>query len=325
MSRNRLLKTLACGLVAMMAPLAALRAEDITFTTDFGFNGRHAYYYVALDKGFYSAEGLNVSIVRGQGSADSAKKVAAGNAQIGFADTGAVIMGRSNDDIPVKYVAIVYETAPHAIFAIDDGSIKTPADLQGKRIADSPFSEIPVLFGAYAKATGIDQSKVTWVKADGNTLPAMLATGRVEAIGQFIVGEPLIAAAVAPRKLVRFAYKDAGLNYYGSGIIASEDMIKSKPDAVRKFVAATVKGMEAAFADPAEAGQILNKYHKQIDPTVGAGETERVRELAVVPGQPLGAIDRARMEQTVKFIAEHHQMKRPVSAAETYVDGFAPK
>src|SRR5688500_12721757 len=79
-----------------LASPAADAADKITFVTDFGYNGRHAYYFVALDKGYYTRQNLEVDIVRGQGSADAVKQVAAGTAQLGFADTAAVILGRGN-------------------------------------------------------------------------------------------------------------------------------------------------------------------------------------------------------------------------------------
>src|SRR5271155_4150559 len=86
---------------AFIRPYSA-GAVEINFTTDFGYYGRHAYFYVALDKGYYKAEGLDVNILRGQGSIDAVKKVAAGAATIGFADAGALVLARANDNIPVK-------------------------------------------------------------------------------------------------------------------------------------------------------------------------------------------------------------------------------
>ena len=131
----------ACTAVTMVfVRVAAAQTMDITFTTDFGFNGRHSYFFVALDKGFYKAEGLNVNIIRGQGSIDAVKKVATGAAQIGFADAGAVILARANDSIPVKLVAIIYAKPPHAVFALADSGIKTPKDLEGRTVADAPFA-----------------------------------------------------------------------------------------------------------------------------------------------------------------------------------------
>ncbi len=69
-----------------------------------------------------------------------------------------------------------------------------------------------------------------WVVAEGSALPSLLANGRVDAIGQFSVGEPLIAAAIAPKETVRIAYKDSGLDYYGNGLIASEETIAKQPN-----------------------------------------------------------------------------------------------
>src|SRR5438093_11002403 len=161
-------------------------------------------------------------------------------------------------------LAIIYASPPHAIFTTADRGIKVAKDLEGKTLADSAFSAIPVIFKAYAQAAGIDASKVTWISAESAALPSLLATGRVDAIGQFTVGEPLLADTVKPKAIVRLAYKDAGLDYYGNGIVATEAMIKDKATTVKAFGGATLKGMRDAFANPAEPGAILNKYHRQI-------------------------------------------------------------
>jgi NitT/TauT family transport system substrate-binding protein len=314
-------KAAVVGLLAIVAALPA-RAENVTFVTDFGFNGRHAYYYVALERGYYRQAGLDVSFVRGNGSADAIRKVGAGAAQIGFADAGSLVLARANDGIPVRMVAVVYATPPHAIYATEDGSIRKPQDLVGRRIADSAGSANAVLFGAYAKAAGFDPSRVTWQVAESAALPALLATGRAEAVGQFTVGEPLLAAAIAPKKLVRFAYRDVGLDYYGNGIVASEDLIAREPDLLRRFVAATLHGMADAFADPAMAGETIARYQKQIKPEIAAAETEQVRDLAAQPGRKLGAIDPARMGATVKVIAGAYTLNRPATPEEMWAAGF---
>lgn len=307
---------------ALVTGARAQQPTEVNFTTDFGYNGRHAYFYVALEKGYYKAEGLDVKIQRGQGSADAIKKVASGTAQIGFADAGSLVLARANDGIPVKLVSITYATPPHAIFALADSGIKTPKDLEGKSIADTAFSAMPVIFTAYAQAAGIDRAKVKWVSAESASLPSLLATGRVEAIGQFTVGEPLLAAAAAPKKLVRLAYKDVGLDYYGNGIVATEKTISENPDMVKAFVRATLKGMRDAFENPSEAAEIMNKHHKQISVEVAKGETELVRELAVVPGQKLGIIDPARIKSTIDIMARAYPLKAPVNPADMFVAGF---
>jgi NitT/TauT family transport system substrate-binding protein len=312
----------AATVFAASCAASSAQAVEVNFITDFGFNGRHAYYYVALDKGYYKAEGLDVTILRGQGSIDAVKKVASGAAMIGFADAGAIVLARSNDDIPVKLLAIIYATPPHAIFALADSGIKAPKDLEGKTIADSAFSAIPLIFKAYAEATGIDEQKVKWISADSAALPGLLATDKVDAIGQFTVGQPLLAAAVKPRSLTRLAYKDAGLDYYANGIVATEATIKENPDVLKAFIRATFKGMHDAFANPTEAGEIMNKYHKEISPDVAKGETELVKELASVPGQKMGVINEGRIKRTIDIMAKSYPMKHPVQPRDMFVPGF---
>ena len=298
------------------------QAADVTFTTDFGFNGRHSYFFVALDKGFYKAEGLNVNIIRGQGSIYAVKKVGTGAAQIGFADAGAVILARANDSIPVKLIAIIYAKPPHAVFALADSGIKTAKDLEGKTVADAPFGAQRLIFNAYALAAGIDTNKVKWIAAEGSALTSLLGTHRVDAIGQFIVGQPLIEAGVKPNKVVRFAYKDAGMDYYGNGIIATDETIKNNPDMLKAFMRATVKGMQYAFAHPDEAGEIMSKHHKEVTAEVGKGETQLVKEIADIPGRKIGEIDEKGIKSTIEVMKDAYPLKRAVDPKEVYVPGF---
>jgi NitT/TauT family transport system substrate-binding protein len=312
----------ACGALVVITAALPAHAESITFMTDFGINGRHAYYYVALERGYYKQAGLDVSFVRGTGSADVIRKVASGAVQMGFADAGSLVLARANDGIPVRMLAVVYAKPPHAIYATEDSGIRKPQDLAGHRIADSAGSANMLLFGAYARAAGLDPSKVTWQVAESSALPTLLATGRAEAVGQFTVGEPLLAATIAPKKLVRLAYRDVGLDYYGNGVLASEDLIAKEPDMLRRFVAATLHGMVDAFADPTMAGDTIARYQKQIKPEIAAAETVQVRDLAGQAGDKLGAIDPARMAATVRVIEAAYTLSRPVAPEAMWAAGF---
>src|ERR1700726_1552207 len=120
---------IASAMLLRPSPSAAL--DTVTLITDFGYNGRHAYFFYALDRGYYRDAGLDVKIVRGQGSVDAIRQVGAGNAMFGFADAGSLALARGNDQVPVKLVAIVYAKPPQAIFCREDSGIKQPKDLEG--------------------------------------------------------------------------------------------------------------------------------------------------------------------------------------------------
>ena len=314
---------IAAAVLLRAGSSAALDA--VTLITDFGYNGRHAYFFYALDQGYYRDAGLDVRIVRGQGSVDAIRQVGAGNAMFGFADAGSVVLARANDHIPVKLVAIVYRKPPQAIFCREDAGLKQPRELEGNVIANPAGGSIPDLFPAFAKAAGIDPEKVRWVVASSESLPGLLAANRVPCVGQFTIGEAMLRAQLAPAGVVRFAYSDTGLSYYGNGIVATEATLVGRSDLVRRFVAATVRGMSEAFADPTAAGAAMHKTVPQVDAAIAREETAAVADLARIPGRPLGEIDPARIEATLDVVKGAFRLATPVTAADIYAPGVTAK
>jgi NitT/TauT family transport system substrate-binding protein len=316
---------------ALGSPVAAerleamVRLDKVTLVTDFGYSGRHAHFFEAVDRGYYRDAGLEVKITRGQGSADAIRQIDAGLAMFGFVDAGTLVLARANDHSAVKLVAAIYRKPPQAVFCREDSGLKRPKDLEGNAIADTAGASIPALFPAFAKAAGFDAQTVRWVHANIESLPGLLATDKVPCVGQFTLGEALLQSRLGSAKLVRFAYADAGLNYYGNGIVASAATIASKPDIVRRFVEASIRGMKDAFADPAAAGAIMQKIVPQMDATIAKKETEAAAELAQIPGQPLGEIDPARIEATIDVVKGAFRLATPVAAADLYAPGFVPK
>jgi NitT/TauT family transport system substrate-binding protein len=162
-------RALACGIAAVFALLLIAQPgkalDNVTLITDFGYNGRHAYFFVAIEKGYYKDADLDVKVVRGQGSVDAIRQVGANNAIVGFADAGSLVLARGNDQIPVKLIAIVYAKPPQAVFCREDSGIKRPSDLEGASIANPAGGATVDMFPVYAKAAGFDASKVKWIVA----------------------------------------------------------------------------------------------------------------------------------------------------------------
>lgn len=317
--KSKLVALASFALILLCAASAANAADKIKFVTDFGYLGRHAYYFVALEKGYYKDANLDVEIVRGQGSADAVKQVAAGSAQIGFADTAAVILSRANDQVPVKMVAVIYDKAPHAIFALKDSGISKPQDLEGRNVADAAASSIPRMFPAYAKAAKIDATKVKWTVVASDAIAATLALGRADAVGYYTISEALLKKSIGSKELVILTYADAGLDFYSNGIIADEKLIATNPDVVKRFVQATLHGLKDSIANPEEAAKIY-KHHREIDVDIGTAEVKAVAGL-VRKDKP-GMIDLPRMQRTVDIVSEAFALKQPVKAVDVYATGF---
>jgi NitT/TauT family transport system substrate-binding protein len=147
-------------------------------------------------------------------SLDAIRQIGAGNAMFGFIDAGSLILARANDQIPVKLVASVYSKPPHAIFCREDSGLKKPKDLEGNAIVTTAGAAVRAVFPAFAKAAGFDALAVRWGVASSESLPGLLAANKFPCIGEYTVAEALLRSQLAPAKLVRFAYADAGLSYW---------------------------------------------------------------------------------------------------------------
>lgn len=321
---------IATAVAAVFMCGAAFAAEPtkVVFSTDWGYNGRHAYYFTALDKGYFKEEGLDVEILGGRGSGTVIKEVAAGTIKIGFADAGTLAVARANENVPVKMVAVVYADSPHALIVLEDSGITGPKDLEGKTASDAAGSSNYKLFPAYARAGGADPDKVEWVFSESTALVGLLLSGQVDAIGQFTVGAPLLAKRAAPKKIRVLHYQDApGFEIYANGIIVREDTLEKEPELVRKFVRASMKGLRDALNDPAETGRIMAEYHRQVEPDITEGEIEMVGKIAVndlTKEHGLGYIDEGKMQKTIDLVGQVFKLKRPIKANEVFVPGMIP-
>ena len=137
-----------------------------TLILDFVPTGEYIPHYTALEKGWYRDEGLDVKILRGQGSGDTVKRIAAGQGEVGIADMSALIAARANTDVAVKAIALWYRRPPHGIFVRADSPIKTPKELEGKKLAISPGNSHQILWPVFEKLSGLKPGTVTWVTMD---------------------------------------------------------------------------------------------------------------------------------------------------------------
>jgi NitT/TauT family transport system substrate-binding protein len=293
--------------------------DSITFLTDYGYYGRHSYIFYALKKGYFADEGVDVTILRGQGSYDVAKQIANGVAQFGIVDTAAIILGRGNDGIPIKAVAMIYAKLPSATFVMKGAGISQPKDLEGRTIAGATAGSGRALFGVYARLAGFDASKVKWVNAPSDSLPAALIGGRVDGINNFVLSMPLLSKMAAPKAVLPLPFSEVGMDGYAQALTTSESVISAKPDLVKRVARATLRGLKEAIANPAEAGAIVNQYHREVDADIAAGETEILRSLATLPGVELGSIQPDRMAKTIELVKETSALSHPVKSEDVFI------
>src|SRR5579875_20498 len=314
----------------LAGPAPAQSAEDVSCTFDWVVNGTHAGYYVAEDKGYYKDAGLNVTLSRGFGSGDTIKRVGSGASTFGIADTAAVIAARANEDIPVRIVAMVYQKATLGLIYIDKSGIKSPKDLEGRAVGRSASGASVNMFPAFLKANNVDRSKIKEVVVDAATFLPLLMSGRVDAVLEQSVnaGRFKEAAAKEGLKAITMPYADFGLDTYGNAIIVNPKTIAEKPEGVRRFVEASLKGIAYAFAHPEEALSIERKTNPELDAKSAMDELVVMKQVSVtddVRKHGLGAISEAKMTATRDVVTKALGLKRVVPLQEIYTTDFLPK
>jgi NitT/TauT family transport system substrate-binding protein len=227
------------GIGWTIKPAPPLVREKVTFGLDWAIYGRHAPFFVAKEKGYYDEAGLDVTIVRGFGSADAVSRVDMGTVDFGFGDLGSLVLARAKG-AKVKMVAMIYSKAPFTVYTLPESGISTMKDLEGHSLAAISTGDANyVLFQALSKRAGIDATKVNWVFMDPAAKVPMLLEKKVDAITEFIMTTPRIAATRPDVRILMYA--DYGLDIYSNGILVKEEKISKNPELVRKFVQATLK------------------------------------------------------------------------------------
>ncbi len=320
----------ACGLLVGVLLSGTATAEDqVSLALDWIVNGTHAGYYVARDKGFYRDAGLEVAISRGFGSGDTVKRVANGSATLGIADAGAIIAARANDDIPVRIVAMVYDRSSLGLIYLKQSGIKAPKDLEGRAIARTASGASVNMFPGFLKANAIDRTKIREVVVDGALYLPMLMSGQVDAVLEqaINIGRFKEAAGQQGKQAVAMRYSDFGLESYGNAIIASVATVRDKGDLLRRFTAASLRGIAYALDHPEEAVELLRKSNPEVEAKGALDELAALKETDTTPETAkygLGHVDNARLAATVDTVTAALSLKRTLGVDQLYAEGFLP-
>jgi NitT/TauT family transport system substrate-binding protein len=324
--------------LAMMPAIGRAQQKPLrpyTLILDFVPTGEYIPHYTALEKGWYRDEGLDVKIVRGQGSADTVKRIAAGQGEVGISDISALIAARANTDVKVKAIALWYRRPPHGIFVRTDSPIKGPKDLEGKKLAISPGNSHQILWPMFEKLSGLKPNSVTWVTMDAASMPPALIKASVEAVPFFVVHEARIRKIAKQQNTdlrLLTAWADLGFDLSSTSLVAREDTIAKDPEGLKAFLRATLKGGDYAFRTKHfdEGIGYLLKHHPEVDGegALGAAQvaarfvyTEEVTAGKMAPGQ----FEPARLEKTRDTYTQYLELKRKVPLEEIYTNDLLPE
>lgn len=252
---NRTLAAIAAILLAGMT--TATQADDAVTVRLKWFNqAQFAGYYVAQDKGYYKAAGLDVNIQPGGPDFPAVQMVAGGNEQFGVTAAEDILIARSKG-VPVVALGVIYRRDPFVLFSLAKSGIKTPADFVGKKIGFKIGGNEELIYRAVMAKAGVDTSKFEEVPVKFDIAP--LLTGALDVWPGYTINEVLAAREQGfPVNIIYPA--DYGIDLYADTLFTTEAMIKDNPDVVKRFVAATLHGWTDAIADPENAAATTLKY-----------------------------------------------------------------
>ena len=242
---------LAAAAWVALAPGFATAADAVSFRLNWYLGGLHVPFYYGKAQGYYAAEGIDLTINEGRGSANTVQVVAAGSDTFGLADSSSVIATAAKG-ADIKSVMSLLNSTGYSVVSLAETGIKSPKDLEGKRLAVSPGDPLGQLFQALAARNKLDMSKITLVQVD----PAAKVVAVLEKRADGLLGgadDQFFLIKQRGLKPAALRYADNGANIVGMTIVTQGDTIKNKPDLVRRFVRATVKSWEEAKKNPGAA------------------------------------------------------------------------
>jgi NitT/TauT family transport system substrate-binding protein len=317
---------------ALLAAGGAVAQTPVRFSLDWRWEGPAAIFAVALDKGYFKAEGLDVTIDPASGSREPISRVASGTYDMGFGDVNSLVRFRDeNPGTDLKAVMMVYDRPPFAIVGRKSrGITKDVASLAGKRFgapaADAAFAQWPI----FKAVNRVDDSTIKLENVGFPVREPMLAQGEVDAVFGFSMSSyiNLKSRGVPADDIVVLLMSDYGVELYGNAILVAPKFAAEKPEAVRGFLRALARGIQETARDPSGA---IDGVIRRNDVAKRDVELDRLRMVLdqniltpAVKANGLGGIDRARFERAIDQIGLTFTYKAKPKPEDVFTEEFLP-
>jgi NitT/TauT family transport system substrate-binding protein len=325
--------TAACLLFALGTSVAgAQELTKVKLTLDWKVQGPHAWFYLARDKGYFRAAGLDVTVDQGEGSATTVTRVLSGAYDAGFGDMNAVIQNAAlrPGEQPVM-VYMIYNRSPFALIVKASSGISTLKDLEGKSLGVPAGSATHRMLTPLARRNGVNDAAIKVVNVAPNLVEQMLTQGDVDVIAAFAATTymNLVAQRQDPEKDFRwFFYDEYGLDLYSNGVMVSQKLYKEKPEAVRSLVRAINKALIEVAADPSAGMAVLQIVEPLLRPEIEQPRLLYFLEKQMITPETkalgIGDIDDKRMTNAIATVADAYGLARNPGLSEVFDRSFLP-
>lgn len=302
---------------------AAFAQTPVAFQLNWTAGGPNAGFAAAVGEGYYKAAGLDVTIIQGNGSGNTAQLVASGRSQLAYADAVAVAQLIAKG-APMKIVSTIYQSNPNAVNALKKTGIKSIADLKGKKIGvPSGGSQGPML-PLLLQANGLKEADMTLMNMPVAAMVPSLLQGQVDAIlGSTDAYQ--IQLEMQGAELDNYPFADHGVPTVATSIFASNDFAKQNPDVLKKFIAASLKGWSFALANPAKSIEHVKTIFPDVNVKLATAELAAITPLFCSGGAKfVGKAEDAHWTRTQKLLSEVKLLPEGQDPKNYYTSEFLP-
>ncbi|MCL4504465.1 MAG: ABC transporter substrate-binding protein [Chloroflexi bacterium] len=283
-------------------------------------NVQYAPFYVAVDRGYFAAEGIKIDFDY-KFETDGVKLVGAGELPFAVVSGEQVVLARAQS-LPVKYVMQWYKKFPVAVISLSKSGINTPQDLKGKKIGLAGFfGATYVGWRAFLNANHLSESDVHEQEI-GFTQVAALQNGTVDAVVGYTNNEPIVLAQSGYPVQV-FAVSDA-VDMVANGLLTNEKTIKENPQLIRGMVRALLKGIADTIKDPDAAMQISAKYVEGLKADDPIQKEVLLKTVELMQGGKPGESTATAWTNTQDALLSMGQVKNKMDVGTFYTNEFLP-
>ena len=294
----------------------------IVFLTNYVFLGRHAPFFVGVEKGFYRDAGFEVAISPSTGSGFVIAALEGGKADFGIAEAAPVVQSIAKG-ARVKAFGVYMDASPSGLASLKP--YPTPESIAGRTIAASQTDSARVVLPIIYDRKGLAASDLSWLSADPSIYFPLLLQGRAELVTASIDSDvPTLRRVAGPRNVTIYfsSFAEWGYDAFGYFLVTQADRIASSPEQVRAFSEATKRSVRYALDHPEEAARILVRRNPTLDYdlmlaqwqlSVASIDTPFVRSAGY------GEASEERLSRTIDLVRRAFRIEKELLPADVFV------
>ncbi|MCW0233657.1 MAG: ABC transporter substrate-binding protein [Ferrovibrio sp.] len=326
LTRRALLAGTGAAAAAAFVPkrvFAQSGKTSVKFSLNLPRNGTNSPFIYALEKGYFAAEGIEITAMDPASGADALQRAATNTYDVSFADLTSLaeFYATFPDSVPLA-VFNIYKITPAAIVSWKANKIEKPADLIGKTVGGPLTDNAYKLFPVFFKANGLDPAAVKFNNVDLRLRESQLMRREVDAVTGFdsTVWINLKKLGVKREDVSIMLYAEHGLDFYSNSVVVSRKFLKDNEAAIPGLCRAVCKGWQDAMKNPKAVTDALVKADALVNPEIEQDRLQWVldNQVKTTEGRAigLGAVEPGRLQRTIATIAQAYSLPKvaPVEA-----------